>query len=196
MKKLDRLRWIQETFGYSATARYIPAYTWQQMYEALLSFWAGGVEKVGIRTDTRNGAEQGFNLPFVHGLRPNDLDKASALWTQYGDKLVYIVTGQTVQPCLANGVAIRLDEEHVFFEVNDVEPDITQRHMYDRPENLKQFVVGSGGHVLWQGRFYRCYRSEDVWALNYDAVYRAIYYGGVDEITFSIRQRDRSLVIW
>jgi hypothetical protein len=192
MKKIERLRWIERVFGPEYVSPYVACYTWDEITSAI----CGWKHEKGwsVRTDTRNGTTQGLLCPFLFEASLADVYR---IWRRHGDALVYIVCGR-VQPVMLQGVGMRLDDEHVFFEINDQEPMIAQRHMYDRPENLRSFVVGHGGGYFWNGRAYRSHEPEDVWRFGLDIVYSRIMEVNVpigEEVTFSVLP-DRSIVIW
>ncbi len=89
MKKLDRLHWITRTFGPEFVLPYEVAYEPYAAILALQKFRASGHEP-SIRTDYKDGATQGFNLPFVY---PSATDEDFVrLWSEWGDRLVYIIT--------------------------------------------------------------------------------------------------------
>lgn len=195
MKKLERLAWIERTFGRDVVSPYEACYDYADIHAALRRSWDRG-SRPSIRTDYTAGQEQGYNLPFLHLLKDDysDIERARFLWNKHGTRLVYIVV-DAVQPVICNGVAERLDDEHIFIEINDKEPDSTQRHMYRHPENLRQFVVGPSSRYFMEGILRPCYKPEWCGVYSLDRIYAAMYQGGAQELTFSIRA-DRSTIIW
>lgn len=197
MKKLERLKFIAERFGPEFVLPYYACYSWPQIVEAVNCFESRG-RTWGFRTDVRDGWEQGFQLPFVlHGT----LERILEVWEANGPKLEYIV-GQNVTLVIYHAVAIPVDNEHVFFEWNDQEPTISQRAMYNHPENLSQILVGparrSDASVIAQGMPFPVMKPEDckVVDLGFDRVYRLMVGQNVDEITFTVRANDRKMIIW
>jgi hypothetical protein len=191
MHKLERLEHITRTFGPEFVVPYRACRTWPEIEAAIKWFETNGEPKWGMRTDTLGGQIQGFGCPFVY---PGTLDGALAVWNEHHDRLVYIVCG-AVQPVICHGVGILIDDEHVFFEINDKEPHITQRNMYDRPGNLKSLVLGHAGHVNWNGGFLRSFDPEDAQNIRLDSIWRTMVLNKVSEATFSIRQTGK-IVIW
>jgi hypothetical protein len=163
----------------------------QQVYYDLWTLQAR--RTTGMRTDWITGHDQGYQLPFGWNL---DLQRALEFMEQHGNKLVYIVAcgGQVKAEC--NGVALRLDSEHAFFEINLKEPGIAQRHMYKHPDNLTRFVLGPPGYCYWLGQHWRSYRPEDMSRWSFDTVYRQLFLHSEHELTFSVRDKDRSIVLW
>lgn len=199
MKKLERLAWIERTFGADMVSPYKACYTWGQIILALSGFWSRGDPRPGVRTDFIGGDTQGFNLPFVYPVSDTaGVEAVRRIWLGYSHALVYIVSG-SVQPVLTQGVAERLDDEHVFFEVNDKEPEVTQRHMYDHPQNLRQFVLGPSSAYIRRDRggerLFPCYNPEWGAVQSLDRIYAAMYQGGAHELTFSIKMNKR-VILW
>lgn len=194
MKKLERLAWIERTFGRDVVSPYEACYDWADIYSSIQNSWLRG-SRPSIRTDWVAGATQGFNLPFVHLIDDEAaLERGREVWNKYGTALVYIVV-DAVQPVICNGVAERLDDEHIFVEINDKEPDSTQRHMYKHPENLRQFTIGPSSGYIMEGILRPCYKPEWCGVYSLDRIYAAMYQGGAQELTFSIRA-NRGVVIW
>lgn len=192
MKKVARLRWIEEMFGTEYVNPYHVCKSLDEMRVAIEDFdlmkrtW-------GIRTDYPTGSTQGYQLPFVHH---GSLEEATKLWTTHGDKFVYIVCGNILHRRLS-GVAVKLDSEHVLFEWNDKEHEISQREMYKRPENLKQIALGPSGYVFpWGGQVpLRCVPPEYGVELRFDGIYDVMVHGQVNEATFTVRD-DGKVIVW
>jgi hypothetical protein len=192
MKKLARLKWIEETFGREFVLPYRICFDAEQITLAIAGFETAK-KTWGMRTDTREGNTQGFNLPFVHHGTP---EKAMEVWEKYKEKLVYIVS-ENVLRRRYSAVAMKLDPEHVYFEYNAKEPEISQRDMYKRLENLSYLVVGPNNLVFpWPGgEPVRSVRPEYTQDLKFDQIYDVMIHSEVDEITFTLRE-DNKLVVW
>lgn len=191
MKKVARLKWIEETFGKDFV---LPYRVCKDQYEIHLAISIFTLEKKtwGMRTDTRNGSTQGFNLPFLFHGTP---EGAAKIWDAHKEKLVYIVSENILRYKL-QAVAVKLDEEHILFEWNGKEPEISQREMYNRPENLRQLALGPNNLVFpWDGAPLRSVRPEYASDLKFDLIYDVMIHSDVDETTFSIRD-DGKLVVW
>lgn len=191
MKKVERLKWIEETFGKDFVLPYRVCYDHHDLFLAIAGFEI--VKKTwGMRTDFRNGTTQGFNLPFVHHGTPQ---AAGDVFDKWGEKLVYIVS-ENVLRRRYSAVAVKLDPEHVLFEWNGREPEISQRQMYRKPENLRQIVLGPNNLVFpWDGLPIRSVRPEYASDLKFDQVYDVMIHSEVDETTFTLRD-DGKLVVW
>lgn len=191
MKKVARLKWVEETFGKDFVLPYRVCHNRAELCLAISGFER--VKKTwGMRTDTRNGETQGFNLPFVHHGTPQ---KAAEVWDKHGDSLVYIVS-ENVLRRQYSAVALKLDPEHVYFEWNEKEPTISQREMYKRPENLRQIVLGPNNYIFpWNGLPIRSVRPEYAAFLKFDQIYDVMVHLDVDETTFTLRD-DGRLVVW
>ena len=145
-----------------------------------------------MRTDTRDGSVQGFNLPFVHHGTP---EKAGEVWEKYGTKLAYIVS-ENVLRRRYSAVALKLDPEHILFEWNDKEPEISQRQMYSKVDNLSRLVLGPNNLVFREdGVSMRSVRPEYTSRLRFDEIYDVMVHYDVDETTFTLRE-DGKLVVW
>lgn len=152
MKKIQRLEWIAQTFGRKYVLPFEACYTLEEITRAAERFDAGPIGW-GMRTDTRNGSTQGYQLPFLY--KGNMMD-AKAVYEKHRDALVYIVC-QRIPRVILHGVAMLLDPEHVHIEFNDREKEIAQRHMYDHPENLRSLFFGPSSYYPWNGHVHRCY---------------------------------------
>lgn len=191
MKKVARLKWIEETFGKDFLLPYRVCFDREDLFLAISEFTM--TQKTwGIRTDTKDGTIQGFNLPFIHHGTP---ENAAELWDKYGLKLVYIVVENVLRRRLS-AVAIKIDAEHVLFEWNDKEAEISQRQMYNKPDNLRQIVLGPNNYVFpWNGPAIRSVRPEYASDLRFDRIYDVMIHSEVDETTFTLRA-DNKLVVW
>lgn len=194
MKKLERLLYIERVHGPEFVNPYAVCYTKDDMSRAYHDLWLSrAMRKTNIRTDwIKPGRDQGYELPFAAQI---DLSQAYAFMDQHGRDLVYLVNMALVKAAI-NGVAIRLDANHALFEINAKEPGIPQRHMYRSPENLQQFVLGPSGYWIWNGSPMRCYQPSDMWGWSFDVVYRQMFLHGEEELTFSVRDFDRSIILW
>lgn len=191
MKKIARLKWIEETFGKDFVLPYRVCFDTTDLSRAMDAF-ADAKKTWGMRTDFRNGDTQGFNLPFVHH---GTAEKVVEIWEKYGNKLVYIVS-ENVLRRRYSAVAVKLDPEHIFFEWNDKEPEISQRQMYKNLENLRRIVVGPNNLVFREdGIRYRSVRPEYTADLKFDEIYDVMVHFDVKETTFTLRE-DGKLVVW
>jgi hypothetical protein len=192
VKKVARLKWIEETFGKDFV---LPYKVCRDHYEIFLAISGFEMAKRtwGMRTDFRDGATQGFNLPFVHHGTP---EKAAEVWDKHKESLVYIVS-ENVLRRRYSAVAIKVDQEHVYFEYNAKEPEISQRDMYKRRENLSYLVLGPNNLIWpWPGADpIRSVRPEYARDLKFDEIYDIMIHSDVDEATFTLRS-DGKLVVW
>lgn len=191
MKKVARLKWIEETFGKDFV---LPYRVCNDQYEIFLAISIFEMSKKtwGMRTDTKEGTTQGFSLPFVHHGTPGE---AAKVWDKHKEKLVYIVSENVLRRRLS-AVAIKLDAEHILFEWNGKEAEISQREMYKRPENLRQIVLGPNNLVFpWDGAPIRSVRPEYTADLKFDEIYDVMVHSDVDETTFTLRS-DNKVVVW
>jgi hypothetical protein len=194
LKKIERLRWLQATFGRDAVLPYETCVTWEEILAAIRRFERAGCTW-GMRTDTVNGQTQGYSLPFVlHG----SLEEARGIWDEHGTEFVYIVSQNILRYDL-NGVAVSIDPEHALVEINDVDRDVSQRGMYI-PGHTRAFGLGpSRGIVIENAIFVRCVDPESWYARDrrLDRVYEFLRWTpGIEELTFSVRAGDRRLVLW
>lgn len=105
MKKVDRLRWIEQTFGPEFVLPYRACRAWPEVQTTIDEFWLAS-RRPSLRTDWRAGSERGFNLPFVH---PVNLLQAYNLWQEWGERLVYIIyEGVTPERTICNVLAERI----------------------------------------------------------------------------------------
>lgn len=108
MKKLDRLRWIATTFGYEFVLPYRVAYAPFEALTAIDEFRKRGHEP-SIRTDYKDGATQGFVLPFVYPSATHE--DFVRIWNMWGDRLVYIITeGVSPEETRCNVSVLRLGQ--------------------------------------------------------------------------------------
>lgn len=191
MTKLERLSWIERTFGTDCISPYLACRNLVSMINAIDGFQRGG-RGVGIRTDLVDGHTQGYQLPFVWKA---GFDDAHKLWEKHRDRLVYIVCENVLRVRL-NAVAQKLDAEHVFFEFNDREHETTQRDMYKQPDNVRRIALGPNRFVLpWGNLFVRCVDPVDASFYRFDQIYDILIHSDQDEATFSVRE-DGRLVVW
>jgi hypothetical protein len=191
VKKVARLKWIQETFGKDFVLPYRVCKDQYEIHLAICIFEMGK-KTWGMRTDTSTGQTQGFNLPFLFKGTP---EGAAKIWDEHQHKLEYIVSENVLKVRL-QAVAVKLDPEHVFFEWNDKEPEISQRQMYRHPENLRQIVLGPSNYVFpWDGQPMRSVRPEYAASQRFDKIYDVMVHSDVDEATFTVRD-DGKLVVW
>lgn len=191
MKKVARLKWIEETFGKDYVLPYVVCFNQAEIMKAIAGFQSAG-KTWGMRADTREGSTQAISLPFIHhGTR----EAAQKVWDEFQDKCVYIVCGNVLRRRYS-AVAVKMDPEHVFFEWNDKEPEISQRAMYKNLENLRRIVVGPNNLVFREdGIAYRSVRPEYTSDLKFDEIYDIMVHFDVKETTFTLRD-DGKLVVW
>jgi len=191
MKKVARLKWIEETFGKDYVLPYFVCFTQAEIMKAIAEFESAG-KTWGMRADTREGATQAISLPFIHhGTR----EAVQKVWDEFQDKCVYIVCGNVLRRRYS-AVAVKMDPEHVFFEWNDKEPEISQRAMYKNLGNLRRIVVGPNNLVFREdGIAYRSVRPEYTSDLKFDEIYDIMVHFDVKETTFTLRE-DGKLVVW
>lgn len=191
MKKVERLRFVESTFGPEFVSPYRACSTLPEIEAAIAGFEASG-RTWGLRTDFADGTTQGYQLPFLHHGTPA---AARRLWEQRGAGLVYIVCENILRRRLS-GVGVKVGPDRVLFEWNDREPTISQRQMYDRPENVRRVVVGPGGcELVWGYAPMWCVPPERASWWGFDRVYDAMVHQGVDEATFTVRE-DGRIVVW
>jgi len=191
LKKVARLKWIEETFGKDYVLPYVVCFNQAEIMKAIAGFQSAG-KTWGMRADTREGSTQAISLPFIHhGTR----EAAQKVWDEFQDKCVYIVCGNVLRRRYS-AVAVKMDPEHVFFEWNDKEPEISQRAMYKNLENLRRIVVGPNNLVFREdGIAYRSVRPEYTSDLKFDEIYDIMVHFDVKETTFTLRD-DGKLVVW
>lgn len=191
MKKLERLAWVERTFGADFVNPYRACSTWPEISEAMSGFTAAG-RGVGIRTDLPNGHTQGYQLPFLWKATP---DSARELWEKHRDRLVYIVCENLLRVRL-HAVALKVDSEHALFEWNDREPAISQRDMYRHPENVRRIALGPNRFIIPFGGFMvRSVDPADASFYRFDRIYDVLIHSDEDEATFSVRE-DGRVVVW
>ena len=194
MTKVERLRWIEETYGSEFVLPYRVCWTWRDILAALDWLWREvGDPTPGIRTDRRGvDGRQIHSLPFLWPVRDNK--EALDFWRQHFEALVYIVSSGA-QPVRAHGVATAVDGGMVV-EVNDREPWATQRTMYRRSENVRLVGVSDEQSYLWLGpRLVRAVRPHEGSWLRLDTLYDLLPFSPEGEITFSVKPEGR-LIVW
>jgi len=191
MTKLERLAWIERTFGQEFVSPYFACENWQEICDAIFTF-EDRERTYGIRTDLAGGHVQGYQLPFIwKGSRA----AAEELWLNHGSKLVYIVC-ENVPRRRLSAVALKLDHEHVLFEFNDREPECHQRDMYKIPENVRRIALGPNRFVIpWEGLLVRCFDPADAACYRFDQIYDILIHSDEDEATFTVRE-DGRIVVW
>lgn len=191
MKKVERLRWVEETFGKEFVLPYWVCTEWPQI-ELAVQDMDNKRRTWGLRTDLRNGQDQGYQLPFVHHGNKEEVKK---IFDEHQGKLLYIVCENVLIRKLS-GVAIKIDQEHVLFEWNDKETTISQRAMYKHPENLRQMAFGPNNLVFpWDGGPIRSTRPEYGAFFKFDEIYDVMIHSDVDETTFTVRD-DGKVIVW
>ena len=192
MKKIERLREIEAKFGKEFVLPYRLCSGWPQITKAIGYFERRGITW-GLRTDTRDGTEQGYGCPFLFR---GSVEEAQKIFQTHGRKLYYIVC-ENVPEVLLHGVAWPAGEDDIFIEFNDKEPDISQRAMYNNPKNLRIIAVGPSNLVMRLKQPVRCFSPIYVRDKCFDEVYRLMMcHREVKEITFSVRAHDHRLIIW
>jgi len=191
MKKLERLAWIQRTFGINYVQGYWTCRTWKEIEETTSYFENDFGFKWGLRTDTVNGTDQGYQLPFLFN---GTLEGARVIWNEHREKLIYIVT-ERLPIVRLHGVALRVAPEYVFIEWNEREKDIAQRHMYRHPENLRSAVFGPGSQLPLWGAVRRVINPRHTSQQRFLEVYRLMLTTDVEELTFSVKPNGQ-VIIW
>lgn len=191
MNKLERLEWIERTFGPEFVSPYFACRDYSAMETAICVFEAKQ-KTYGIRTDLADGHVQGYQLPFVWKA---SREEAMKLWLAHGTKLVYIVC-ENVPRRRLSAVAQKLDAEHVLFEFNDKEPEQHQRHMALKPENVRQIALGPNRYVIpWGNLIVRCFDPSEASDYRFDKIYDILIHSDEDEATFCVRE-DGRIVVW
>ena len=198
MKKLERFKWIEQTFGREHLQEYYACYDYEQICEAADKFEAKGLPW-NMRTDTHASCadlNQAILAPFIFMCNK---DKAKAVWQQFGTGLVYIVF-RCMPLCYMNGVAIKVNEETVFVEYNPVDGDVPQRLMYEKIENCSHLLIGQFRRSVlipekWDGPVFLP-SDECIMRLRLDEVYNLLLSSGETEMTFAIRHPDKQVIIW
>lgn len=190
MKKIDRLRYIEKNFGLEFVLRYFLCKTWGEIEKAIHYFENKGLGW-GMRTDTFSGNSQKFMCPFLF---KGSIDDARKIWKENGRGLYYIVC-ENILEVLCHGVAELLDEEHIFIEFNDREPHIAQRHMYERPENLRHLAVGPNSFVFRNEVLVRSFHPEEVVVYSFDKIYYPMIANKIRETTFTVTPNGK-VIVW
>ena len=195
MRKVERLQQVAKRFGPEFVLPYRVCHSWEEIEEVVREFESRG-QTWGVRTDFATGFEQGFDLPFeLHGT----MEKVRAMWKKNGSELGYIVSWNILtNHCQA--VAIVVDKEHVFFEYNPFEPEISQRYMYENPGNLRHLIVGPfrRSYLPHPQYSFRVFQPEDpmIRDLCFDVIYQLGLKPGDEEVTFTVRSPDKKVIIW
>ena len=198
MKKLERFHQIERIFGRDHLQEYYACYDYKQLCIAADKFEARGMPW-NLRTDTHTSSsdlDQAMHAPFIFMCNK---EKAEEVWQQFGEGLVYIVF-RCMPLCYLNGVAIRIDDETVFIEYNEVDGEVPQRRMYDKPDNLSHLIVGQFRRSVliperWHGPV--LLPSDEInMRLRFDEVYDLLLSSGEKEMTFAIRHPDKKVIIW
>lgn len=194
MKKIERLEFVRNTFGRQYVLEYFECRDWKQMERAIEHFDMLGIPW-SMRTDSAGeNIEQAKLSPFVFLC---DRQRAFEVWQQHGRKLSYIIF-KAMPRCFFNAVARRIDDETVLFEFNESEPEIPQRDMYRHPENLSHLLVGQMRRHDYPGLPWPVFLPGDseVAKRKFDEIYRLIFSTDEKELTFSLSDPERQLVIW
>lgn len=193
MKKIERLKWIENNLGPEFVLKYFLCKNWEEINKAI-DFFENQKNSWGMRTDMREGIIQSYLSPFLfHGNRKD----AFKIWNKNREFLYYIIY-ENILVYLCNGVAVRVDEEHIIIEFNDKEPDSPQRDMYKHPQNLRIIGVGPLSMILHPKRhdlLVRCFNPEETMIYSFEIIYRLMIYSTVEEITFSIKPSGK-IIIW
>lgn len=190
LKKIERLRWVEKTFGADFVLPYFYCTNWSEIENAIKWFedrkmgW-------GMRTDTRDGISQGYGCPFLF---KGNLKEAHDIW-QNNDKSLYYIVSENILEYFCNGVAILLDDEHIFVEFNAEEHDIPQRRMYDNPQNLRRIGVGPASYVMYNENIVRSFNPEEVTYYCFDRIYFPMIWYKIGEVTFSVRP-NKQVIVW
>ena len=191
MKKIDRLRYIEENFGPEFVLQYFFCKTWEEIEKSVCCFESKG-RGWGMRTDTFSGSSQAFLCPFLFKGNINDARK---IWMENNSKLYYIIC-ENILRVLCHGVAQLIDKEHIFIEFNNKEPYIAQRKMYEYPKNLRHLAVGPSSFIFWKKIvLVRCFHPEEVSMYSFDRIYRLMTEKQVGEITFTVTPNGK-VIIW
>jgi hypothetical protein len=197
MKKIDRLRWIEKTFGQEFVLPYFFCHNWEEILEAINTFESSG-KTWGLRTDICGsetpGQTQGILYPFLF---QGSVDGAKKLWKENGEKLHYLVSLNILE-VTCHGVAELLDPEHIFIEFNDKEPFISLRDMYNNMENVRRIGVGPSAFITRWETVVRCFHPEEVSIYRFDDLYRLMVSTKLVEktIEFTITDVPKRIIIW
>ena len=110
MKKIERLRFVENRFGEEFVLPYKICYDEEQITKAIREFESEG-STWGMRTDLSYGKNQGNLLPF--GTK-GSLSEALKVFEKYKKELVYIIS-HNILDYACNGVATPCNDEEVFF---------------------------------------------------------------------------------
>lgn len=149
----------------------------------------------GLRFDRRpDDRRPNIHLPYYGGLT------STRTFVYYWVKHV-IKDGFSVLICehvkpktqLLNYVAQKIDDEHIMVEYS-YDP-VPQRHMYDKPENLKIMFLGSHNCIVFDGYIKRCFNPEYTYKLGFDVVYSMLCSVNLKEITGTVF-KDGRVIVW
>jgi hypothetical protein len=196
MNKVNKLNWLTQHYGAKFVRPFFACRSWEEIRSAFTHFEMQGL-KWGIRTDLAWRDEQVNDLPFI---KIASEEEAWKLWQKEGKWLVYIVYHSFEEPC-CNGMAIRLEPEHVYFEYNNIDQLVSQREMYKFPHNLRQIIVGSqhSGHYYALGSMMPVFVPDDsiVRKLHFDRIYRLMLQNPEEyKIEFSVRLLTNQIITW
>lgn len=197
MKKIDRLRWVEKTFGSGFVLPYFLCRNWEEILDAINAFESSG-KTWGLRTDVCGdetpGQTQGTLCPFLFR---GSVDEAKKIWEENREKLYYLVC-LNILKVTCHGVAELLDAEHIFIEFNDKEPFISLREMYNNPKNLRRIGVGPSNFVTRWETAVRCFHPEEVSTYRFDDLYRLMVSTELAEATveFTITDVPKRIIIW
>ncbi len=196
MKKLDRLKYIESNFGQQYVLEYFSCRSLKEILEAIDYFNSKQVQW-SLRTDSVSlNFNQSQLSPFIY---LGKKEEAISLWNTNGSQLEYIIF-KAMPKCYLNGVAKIIDSEMVFFEYNEIEKEIAQRHMYQMPKNLSHLIIGQTRHSSvvysgWPGPMFLPF-DEFVVKRKLNQIYSLVYSIKEKEITFSISYPERKIIIW
>ncbi len=198
MKKLERLQYIERVFGSQHLQEYCACSDFDEICAAANIFESRG-QRWNLRTDTPSIGFRSVQADLAPFIFLCDKDKARAVFDQYGKSLIYIVF-RAMERCYLNGVAIRIDDETVFFEYNEIDQLLPQRRMYDNLGNLSRLIVGQFRRrelipKSWPGPVY-LKTDEAVTSRKFDDVYDLLLSSEETELTFALRYPDKQVIIW
>lgn len=190
MKKINRLQEIERVFGPEFLVKYFFCKDWNEIQEAIKHFESNG-EEWGMRTDFNRGLFPGMYCPFLF---KGEQEKAKIIWEENKEKLYYLVS-ERIDTVLCQCVALLLDKEHIFIEFNDKEPHISQREMYNHPENLRNFAVGPASYTLYDNNLIKSFHPEQVADYGFNKIYFPIIQNKIKETTFTVKP-NKKIIIW
>lgn len=196
MKKIDRLKWIEKTFGPGFVLPYFYCQTWEEIEKAIRYFKRNN-RSWGMRTDTVSGNSQGYELPFLF---ESSIKKARKLWDEHNGKLYYIVSEKQPSDILCQAVARRFDNKHIIIEFL-VDSKISLRQMYQFPERLRRIGVGPCNWIVWPNvsveENIRCFYPREVEIYGFNKVYDLMLNHGVkvEEMEITVVNSNK-IIIW